>query len=137
VDPTNLNEVVWAMSTRCNPAEDIDFLRNTWSTWLDPSQNPPEERPYGSKALINACKEHRYLPVFSKRTALTRQMWEQLAARWSRDFGLPGQAPEPLAFETGEQQVSYHEAAELESRDRRSAADRPAKEDERGAMPSM
>jgi UbiD family decarboxylase len=137
VDPTNLNEVVWAMSTRCNPAEDIDFLRNTWSTWLDPSQNPPEERPYGSKALINACKEHRYLPVFSKRTALTRQVWEQLAARWSRDFGLPGQAPEPLAFETGEQQVSYHEAAELESRDRRSAVDRPAKEDERGAMPSM
>jgi UbiD family decarboxylase len=113
VDPTDLNEVVWAMSTRCNPVEDIDVLRNTWSTWLDPSQNPPEERPYGSKALINACKEHRYLPIFSRRTALTRPMWEQLAARWNSDFGLPGQAPEPLAFETGEQRLSYHESAEM------------------------
>src|SRR2546422_2928567 len=29
-------------STRCNPIEDIDILRQTWSTWLDPAQNPPE-----------------------------------------------------------------------------------------------
>src|SRR5439155_1247104 len=68
VDPSNINQVLWAMSTRCNPAEDIDILRQTWSTWLDPTQNPPEERPYGSKALINACMEHRYLKQFSRRT---------------------------------------------------------------------
>jgi len=34
VDPTDFNEVMWALSTRCHPAEDIDTLRNTWSTWL-------------------------------------------------------------------------------------------------------
>ena len=49
VDPTDMNEVLWALSTRCHPAEDIDMLRNTWSTGLDPSQFPPEARPYGSK----------------------------------------------------------------------------------------
>ncbi len=38
VDPTDLNEVLWALSTRCHPSEDIDILRNTWSTGLDPSQ---------------------------------------------------------------------------------------------------
>ena len=38
VDPTDFNEVLWALSTRCHPAEDIDILRNTWSTGLDPSQ---------------------------------------------------------------------------------------------------
>ena len=42
------------MATRCNPVDDIDILHQAWSTWLDPTQNPPEERPYGSKALINA-----------------------------------------------------------------------------------
>ena len=57
VDPTNMDEVIWAMASRCHPIEDIDILRNTWSTWLDPTQNPPENRPYGSKALINACKD--------------------------------------------------------------------------------
>ncbi len=115
VDPTNLNEVIWAMSTRCHPVEDIDILRNTWSTWLDPTQNPPEERPWGSKALINACKEHRYLEVFSQRTALTRETWERIATRWS-EFGFPGRPPELLAYETGAKPMTYHEASELSRR---------------------
>jgi len=34
VDPTDLEQVIWAMSTRCSPTEDIDILRNTWSTSL-------------------------------------------------------------------------------------------------------
>ena len=94
--------------------EDIDILRNTWSTWLDPTQNPPEERPYGSKALINACKEHRYLPVFSKRTALRREIYEQVASRWS-SLGLAGEAPGVRAFES-DQPVVYHEEGSFEPR---------------------
>lgn len=136
VDPTNINEVLWAMSTRCHPVEDIDILRNTWSTWLDPTQNPPEERPWGSKALINACKQHRYLDVFSKRTTLTRSMWERLAARWSTEFGLPGRAPELLAYETGARPVTYHEASEL-GRGRMEPGDVPAiPKGKPGEMPS-
>src|SRR3989441_1637450 len=83
VDPSNMNQVIWAMATRCNPVEDLDILRQTWSTWLDPTQNPPEERPYGSKALVNACMEHRYLKHFSKRTKLRRSVYEAVAAKWS------------------------------------------------------
>ncbi len=114
VDPTNINEVLWAMATRCNPVDDIDILRNTWSTWLDPSQNPPEERPWGSKALINACKEHRYLASFSRRTTLTRAMWERIASRWNTDFRLPGRPPELLSYDESSRPVTYHEAQELE-----------------------
>ena len=113
VDPTNINQVIWAMSTRCHPIEDIDTLRNTWSTWLDPTQNPPEKRPWGSKALINACKEYRYLESFAKRTTLTRNTWQRIASRWSTDFGLPGAAPELPAYESGERPLTYHEASDL------------------------
>jgi len=98
VDPSNINQVLWAMSTRCNPAEDIDVLRQTWSTWLDPTQNPPEERPYGSKALINACMEHRYLKQFSRRTKLRRPVYESVAARWQR-LGFTGAPPKLWAVE--------------------------------------
>ncbi len=112
VDPTDINQVIWAMCSRCNPIEDIDLLRNTWSTWLDPTQNPPEERPYGSKALINACKEHRYLPVFSKRTTLRREIYDRVASRWQK-LGLPGQVPEVRAFEQ-ESKVVYHEVGGFE-----------------------
>ncbi|MDE0034858.1 MAG: UbiD family decarboxylase [Deltaproteobacteria bacterium] len=112
IDPTDMDQVIWAMSSRCNPIEDIDMLRNTWSTWLDPTQNPPEERPYGSKALINACKEHRYLPVFSKRTTLRREMYDQVAERW-KELGLRGTIPSVRAFEE-DKRVVYHEQGGFE-----------------------
>ncbi|MFQ5831033.1 MAG: UbiD family decarboxylase, partial [Candidatus Methylomirabilia bacterium] len=98
VDPSNINQVLWAMSTRCNPAEDIDILRQTWSTSLDPAQNPPEERPYGSKALINACKEHRYIKEFSKRTKIRRSVYEAVAAKWGQ-LGFQGTPPRLWSLE--------------------------------------
>lgn len=45
VDPTDMDQVLWAMGSRCNPVDDIDILRSTWSTGL----GPPE--PAGSATL--------------------------------------------------------------------------------------
>jgi UbiD family decarboxylase len=112
IDPTDMDQVIWAMASRCNPIDDIDILRNTWSTWLDPTQNPAEKRPYGSKALINACKEHRHLPVFSKRTALREEVYNAVGARW-KELGLPGTIPTVRAFETNDE-VVYHEVGGFE-----------------------
>ena len=83
VDPVDINQVLWALSTRCDPAADLDFLRNTWSTGLDPSKYPPDERPYGSKVLINACKPHKYLKEFPQRTRLRKSTYDRVVARWS------------------------------------------------------
>jgi UbiD family decarboxylase len=112
VDPTDMDQVIWAMASRCNPIDDIDILRNTWSTWLDPTQNPPEKRPYGSKALINACKEHRHLPSFSKRTTLRKEVYDKIAGRW-KALGLPGHIPAVRAFES-DSEVTYHEVGGFE-----------------------
>ena len=92
VDPTDFDQVMWALSTRCNPSDDIDLLRNTWSTGLDPSQYPPEARPYGSKVLINACKPHRHIKEFPKTTLLRREVYERVASRWA-EYGFSGTAP--------------------------------------------
>jgi len=43
VDPSNLADVMWAVTTRCEPAEGIDILRNAWSSALDP-RIPPEHK---------------------------------------------------------------------------------------------
>jgi 4-hydroxy-3-polyprenylbenzoate decarboxylase len=112
IEPTDMDQVIWAMASRCNPIEDIDILRNTWSTWLDPTQNPPARRPYGSKALINACKEHRSIPVFSKRTMLRESVYDAVAARW-QELGLPGKVPTVAAFERDTKTV-YHEVGGFE-----------------------
>ena len=97
VDPTDFNEVMWALSTRCHPAEDIDVLRHTWSTGLDPSQYITEQRPYGSKALINACKPHRYIKQFPPSTLLRRDLYERVAARWA-ELGFVDQPPKLNVF---------------------------------------
>lgn len=101
VDPTDLNDVLWALSTRCHPAEDLDILHNTWSTGLDPSQGVPEARPYGSKVLINACKPHRHLKQFPKTTALRRSVYDRVAGRWS-ELGFAGAAPKLQSFDADE-----------------------------------
>jgi UbiD family decarboxylase len=97
VDPTDINDVLWALSTRCNPTDDLDVLRSTWSTGLDPSQFPAEARPYGSKALINACKPHRYLSQFPKSTLLRWATYERVAGRW-QELDLPGTPPKLSVF---------------------------------------
>lgn len=59
IDPTNLNEVVWAMSTRSDPAEDIDILRQGLSNMVEPTLRPEDKaagRVYTSRAIIRAVK---------------------------------------------------------------------------------
>ncbi len=83
VDPTDFDQVMWALSTRCNPSDDLDILRNTWSTGLDPSQHPPEARPYGSKVLIDACRQHRHIKDFPPATLLRQKTYERVTRRWT------------------------------------------------------
>ena len=98
VDPTDINQILWAMTTRCDPATNIDFLRNTWSTKLDPSQGEPADRPYGSKALIDACKPHRHLDKFPRASQIRRATYEKVAERWN-ELGFEGTAPQLRALD--------------------------------------
>jgi UbiD family decarboxylase len=106
VDPSNMDEVLWAMVTRSRPAQSIEILRETWSTFLDPSQNPPEIRPSGSKCIINACKEYKYANSFSPRTLLKKEVYDQVCARW-KELGFEGTPPKIRTFESfGGQQIT-------------------------------
>jgi 4-hydroxy-3-polyprenylbenzoate decarboxylase len=62
VDPANLDEVLWAMCTRCDPAEDIDFIRRHWSGPLDPRL--PRGVTWNSRAVIDACRPFEMLGEF-------------------------------------------------------------------------
>jgi UbiD family decarboxylase len=47
VDPSNLGEVLWAVTTRCEPSEQIDIVRDAWSSALDP-RIPLEQKLAGA-----------------------------------------------------------------------------------------
>jgi 4-hydroxy-3-polyprenylbenzoate decarboxylase len=67
VDVTNLDHMLWAMITRTDPAESIQFIRGSWDSNADPAI-PPERRKAGdmthSVALINACKPWHWRDQF-------------------------------------------------------------------------
>ncbi|HHL1992071.1 TPA: UbiD family decarboxylase [Acinetobacter baumannii] len=101
VDPTDINQVLWAMATRSNPVDDIDILRNTRGSPLDPAQNPVEKRFFGSKALINACKDYRCIKTFPQRTLLRKSIYKRVSERWA-ELGLADSIPQVKFFDQDE-----------------------------------
>jgi 4-hydroxy-3-polyprenylbenzoate decarboxylase len=69
VDVSNLEELVWALLTRSDPATSIDIIRNAWSTPLDP-RIEPERKAAGdltnSRAVIDACRPWHWRDQFPK-----------------------------------------------------------------------
>ena len=56
IDPTNINDVIWAMCTRCDPREDVDIIEGGWSSALDPMCYDGETDRRNSRVVIDACK---------------------------------------------------------------------------------
>ena len=64
VDPTDMFDVMWAMCTRCDPAQDIEFIRRAWSGPLDPILDKASST--NSRAVIDACRPFERLKDFPK-----------------------------------------------------------------------
>ena len=65
IDVASLDEVVWAMCTRTDPGQDIDILRRTWGSKLDPML-ADGETPHNSRAVVDACIPYERLSTFPK-----------------------------------------------------------------------
>ncbi len=77
VDVSNLEELVWVMITRSDPATSIDIIHNAWSTPLDPRISP-EDRARGnmtnSRAIIDACRPFHWKDEFPAVNAPTPEV---------------------------------------------------------------
>ena len=82
VDCTDMFDVLWAMCTRCDPVEDIDFIRNAWSTPLDPMVPRGATSYRNSRAVIDACRPYHRVKDFPKVARAT----PELLARVSEKF---------------------------------------------------
>ncbi len=88
IDPSNLMEVTWAMSTRCEPAESIDIIKGRTIDDIDP-RIPREERMRGnttmSQILIDACRPYHWRDSFPAVNEVSGEMKakmvEKMAAR--------------------------------------------------------
>jgi UbiD family decarboxylase len=88
IEPNSMDAVLWALSYSMQPHRDCEIIRGKVPR-LDPSVTPGPDADYpdgkgASAMLINACREHPYLPVSLPR----RDFMEAALASWER-LGLP------------------------------------------------
>ncbi len=77
IDIYDLTEVMWAVSTRCNPQNDISMVPGTMTSWLDPSS-----RGLTGKLMIDATKKGDFtgtIPTYPDEAMMrARQILEQM-----------------------------------------------------------
>jgi 3-polyprenyl-4-hydroxybenzoate decarboxylase len=85
IDPTNLNEVLWAMCTRVDPATSIDILHDAWTADLDPRVSPAR-REAGDltvgRMLINACRPFTWRDQFPKSNVFSSGERKIVETKW-------------------------------------------------------
>ena len=88
VDPMNLEEVMWAVSTRCEPSEDIEIMRKSWGSRIDPMLADPSV-PYNTRALIDACRPFEKLETFPRVAQSSPAQVRETVAKWKDLFADP------------------------------------------------
>ncbi len=81
IDPTNLNEVIWAMGSRCDPAQDIEITRKCWGSRLDPMTT--SDRYYNTRAVIDACIPYERINDFPPVARTTPEFRKTIIEKYS------------------------------------------------------
>jgi UbiD family decarboxylase len=87
IDPSDLVDVMWAVTTRCEPSENIDVFRNAWSSALDPRIAPADKErgvTAHSKAIIEACRPFAWRDQFPTPSALSAEEARAIEAKWGK-----------------------------------------------------
>jgi 4-hydroxy-3-polyprenylbenzoate decarboxylase len=88
IDPTNLEEVMWAVCTRTDPAEDIEIMRKSWGSKADPMLRD-QRRPYNTRAIIDACKPYDWIDEFPPVAQASTELLSATRAKWADIFSDP------------------------------------------------
>jgi UbiD family decarboxylase len=87
IDPANLQEVMWAVATRTDPAMDIDIIQRGMGSKNDPMFVAYRyDAPLSSKAVIDACRPWDHLHEFPVVAEASRELQEKTRAKWKDLF---------------------------------------------------
>lgn len=89
IDASDLNDVLWALCTRTDPAESIDILRHTWTSQVDPMISP-EKMASGNltmgRALIDACKPFSWRAKFPSSNVTSPDLKKAVIQKWQHEL---------------------------------------------------
>ena len=87
IDPTNTNDVLWALCTRSDPERDIEITKRNWSSRLDPLVSLKEGAFFNSKAIIDACIPYERLQDFPKALGYNENYRKEVLDKWRKVMG--------------------------------------------------
>jgi 4-hydroxy-3-polyprenylbenzoate decarboxylase len=74
------------LSTRCDPADDIDIQRRSWSSALDPMIHPDSKVLLNSRAVIDACRPYEWMNRFPEVAETSSELRRQVLEKLGRPF---------------------------------------------------
>ncbi len=83
IDPSNMNDVVWAMCTRHDPREGIDVINGCWSTHLDPMCFDDDNDRRNSRVVVDACIPFRRRGEFPAVARSSQELDDRIRAKYS------------------------------------------------------
>ncbi len=88
IDPSNLQEVMWAVATRTDPEIDIDIIKRGMGSKNDPmSIAYPYKAPFSSKAVIDACRPFDFLKEFPEVAEASKELQDETRKKWKDLLG--------------------------------------------------
>lgn len=86
IDVSDLDEVIWAICTRCDPERSIDLIRRAWSGPLDPAI-PPDQKGFNSRLVIDATRPYEWRDRFPPAIGPSPEEKRRTRERWSWILG--------------------------------------------------
>lgn len=89
IDPSNMADVLWAVSTRCDPQTSIEIATGCWSSPIDPRLSPAQRSAgdfTNSRAIIDACRPFSWRNKFPKVHSIDAGYRDQIRQKWKEVF---------------------------------------------------
>ena len=85
VDPMNLDEVMWAVCTRCEPPDDIEIMRKSWGSKVDPLLATRRCRTTAARSSTPAARSSA--STTSRACGGITELLARTAAKWAHILG--------------------------------------------------
>jgi len=89
IDPSDPQQVLWSLATRCDPERDIDIIKGTRGSVIDVVLHP-EKKKRGevglSTAIVLACKPYSWIDQFPPTIMSDPADLERVKEKWGKVF---------------------------------------------------
>lgn len=90
IDPSDLNQVIWAIATRTQPEQSIQILRHCGASSADPAipvaLKRQQKHLFGSRAFIDACRPYESRDEWYPIARASPELRDRLLRKWQSLF---------------------------------------------------